>query len=66
MGQAKRAGADLSFQVCASLAVCMLMTWDSRNGRRLEKAVGLGKDYGLTALSRRVYLGNINKNAGSG
>ncbi len=26
----------------------------NRKGRRLEKAVGLGKDYGLTALSRRV------------
>jgi hypothetical protein len=35
--------------------VCMLITWDSRNGRRLEKAVGLCKDCGSTALSRRVY-----------
>jgi len=42
--------------------VCMLITWDSRNRRRLEKAVGLCKDYGLTALSRRVYLGNVKKN----
>lgn len=35
----------------------MLMTWDSRNWRRLKKAVGLCKDYGLTALSKRVYIG---------
>ncbi len=42
--------------------VCMLMTWDSRKGRRLEKAVGRCKDYGLTALSRRLYLGNVKKN----
>ena len=40
----------------------MLITWDSRNGRRLEKAVGLCKDYGLTPLSRRVYIGNVKKN----
>ena len=40
----------------------MLITWDSRNGRRLGKAVELCKDYGLTALSRRVYIGNVKKN----
>jgi hypothetical protein len=28
---------------------------NSRNGRRLEKVVGLCKDYGLTALSRRLF-----------
>ena len=39
----------------------MLITWDSRNGRRLGKAVELCKDYGLTALSRRVYIGNVKK-----
>jgi CRISPR/Cas system-associated endoribonuclease Cas2 len=40
----------------------MLITWDSRNGRRLQKAVGIGKDYGLTALSTRVYIGNVKRN----
>jgi CRISPR/Cas system-associated endoribonuclease Cas2 len=40
----------------------MLITWDSRNGRRLEKTVGLCKDYGLTALSGKVYIGNVKKN----
>ena len=40
----------------------MPITWDSRNWRRLEKAVGLCKDYGLTALSRSVYIGNVKKN----
>jgi CRISPR/Cas system-associated endoribonuclease Cas2 len=40
----------------------MLITWDSRKGRRLENAVGLCKDYGLTALSRRVYIGDVKKN----
>ena len=42
--------------------ICMLITWDSRNWQRLRKAVELCKDYGLTALSKRVYLGKVRKN----
>jgi hypothetical protein len=53
---------SLGRPVITNPPVCMLITWHSRNRRRLEKAVGLCKDYGLTALSRRVYLGNVKKN----
>ena len=42
--------------------ICMLIIWGSRNGQRLRKALELCKDYGLTALARRVYLGNVKKN----
>jgi hypothetical protein len=40
----------------------MLIAWDSRNWPRLKKMVGLCKDYGLTALSKRVCIGNAKKN----
>ncbi len=40
----------------------MLITWGSRNEQRLRKAVERCQDYGLRALSRGVYLGNVKKN----
>jgi CRISPR/Cas system-associated endoribonuclease Cas2 len=42
--------------------ICMLITWDSRNWRRLKKAFELCKDYALTRLSKRVYIGTVTKN----
>ncbi len=42
--------------------ICMLITGDSRNWQRLRKGVELCKDYGLTALSKRVYIGHVRKN----
>jgi CRISPR/Cas system-associated endoribonuclease Cas2 len=42
--------------------ICMLITWDSRNWRRLKKAVELCKDYALTRLSKRVCIGTVRKN----
>ncbi len=40
----------------------MLVTWETRNWRKLKKAAGLCKDYGLTALTKKLYIGNIKKN----
>ena len=42
--------------------VSMLLSWESRNWRRLKKATDLCKDYGLTALSKKLFIGNVNKN----
>ncbi len=42
--------------------ICTLITGESRNWQRFRKAVELCKDYGLTALSTGVYLGNVKKN----
>ncbi len=39
-----------------------LITGDSRNGQRLRKAVEWGNDYGLTALSQRVDIGQVREN----
>jgi len=41
--------------------VCLLITWDSRNRRKFKRAGNLCKDYGLTALSKKLFIGNVNK-----
>lgn len=41
--------------------VCLLITWESRNTRKLKKATTFCKDYGLAALSKKLFIGNINK-----
>jgi CRISPR/Cas system-associated endoribonuclease Cas2 len=40
----------------------MLITWESRNWRKFKKATELCKNYGLIALSKKLFIGNIKKN----
>src|SRR5580704_13294442 len=40
---------------------CLLITWESRNWRKLKKATNLCKDYGLAALSKKLFIGNVKQ-----
>lgn len=42
--------------------VCLLITWESPQWRKLKKATELCRDYGLTPLLKKVYIGNVKKN----
>src|SRR5438552_2899991 len=42
--------------------ICLLITWESRNWRKLKKAMDLCKDYGLKDLSKKLFIGNVTKN----
>ena len=41
--------------------VCVLVVWESRNRLKFKKAADLCKDYGLSALSKKLFIGNVKK-----
>jgi len=38
-----------------------LVAWESRNKQKFKKAADLCKNYGLSALSKKLFIGNIKK-----